>query len=37
MFVVEERFPNDNPNKIEYDELVVFNDAGKALEIRKNS
>lgn len=37
MFVVEERFPNDNPNKIEYDELVVFNEAGKALEIRKNS
>ena len=34
MFVVEERYPNDNPNTIEFDEFIIINEAGKKLEIK---
>ena len=35
MFVVEERYPNHNPNTIEFDEFIIINEAGKELEIAK--
>ena len=35
MFVVEERYPNYNPNTIEFDEFIIINEAGKELEIAK--
>ena len=34
MFVVEERYPNYNPNTIEFDEFIIINEAGKKLEIK---
>lgn len=34
MFVVEERYPNHNPNTIEFDEFIIINEAGKKLEIK---
>ena len=34
MFVVEERYPNYNPNTIEFDEFIIINEAGKNLEIK---
>ena len=34
MFVVEERYPNDNPNTIEFDDFIIINEAGKKLEIK---
>ncbi|MCI6195980.1 MAG: hypothetical protein MR670_01945, partial [Prevotella sp.] len=34
MFVVEERYPNHNPNTIEFDEFIIINEAGKNLEIK---
>ena len=34
MFVVEERYPNHNPNTIEFDEFIIINEAGKELEIK---
>ncbi len=34
MFVVEERYPNDNPNTIEFDEFIIINESGKKLEIK---
>ena len=34
MFVVEERYPNHNPNTIEFDEFIIINEAGRKLEIK---
>ena len=34
MFVVEERYPNYNPNTIEFDEFIIINEARKKLEIK---
>ena len=34
MFVVEERYPNHNPNTIGFDEFIIINEAGKKLEIK---
>ena len=34
MFIVEERYPNYNPNTIEFDEFIIINEAGKKLEIK---
>ena len=34
MFVVEERYPNYNPNTIEFDEFIIINEAGRKLEIK---
>ena len=34
MFVVEERYPNHNPNTIEFDEFIIINEAGKKLELK---
>ena len=34
MFVVEERYPNHNPNSIEFDEFIIINEAGKKLELK---
>ena len=36
MFVVEERYPNYNPNTLEFDEFVIINESGKKLEIKTN-
>ena len=35
MFVVEERLPNDNPQKIEFDEFMIINKSGQELEVTK--
>ena len=34
MFVVEERYPNHNPNTTEFDEFIIINEAGKKLELK---
>ena len=34
MFVVEERYPNHNPNTLEFDEFIIINEAGRKLEIK---
>ena len=34
MFVVEERYPNHNPNTIEFDEFIIINEVGRKLEIK---
>ncbi|OYP65376.1 DEAD/DEAH box helicase [Prevotella sp. P2-180] len=34
MFVVEERYPNRNPNTMEFDEFIIINEAGKKLELK---
>ena len=34
MFVVEERYPNYNPNTIEFNEFIIINEAGEKLEIK---
>lgn len=35
MFVVEDRYSNNNPNTIEFDEFIIINETGKKLEIKK--
>ncbi len=35
MFVVEDRYSNNNPNTIEFDEFIIINKTGKKLEIKK--
>ena len=35
MFVVENRYSNNNPNTIEFDEFIIINKTGKKLEIKK--
>ena len=34
MFVVEDRYSNNNPNTIEFDEFIIINETGKKLEIK---
>ena len=34
MFVVEERYPNHNPNTLEFEEFIIINEAGKKLELK---
>ena len=34
MFVVEDRYSNNNPNTIEFDEFIIINKTGKKLEIK---
>ena len=34
MFVVEERYPNHNPNTLEFDEFIIINEAGRKLETK---
>ena len=34
MFIVEERYPHQHPNTIEFDEFIIINEAGKKLEIK---
>ena len=35
MFVLENRYSNNNPNTIEFDEFIIINETGKKLEIKK--
>ena len=35
MFVLENRYSNNNPNTIEFDEFIIINKTGKKLEIKK--
>ena len=37
MFVVEERFPYQNANTVEFKEFIIINEAGKELEITKTN
>lgn len=34
MFVLENRYSNNNPNTIEFDEFIIINETGKKLEIK---
>ena len=34
MFVVEERYPYQNANTVEFKEFIIINEAGKQLEIK---
>ena len=34
MFIVEERYPHQHPNTIEFDVFIIINEPGKKLEIK---